>query len=178
MITECFVPSLKDPPLGFMSFTLCVAPPTSPISTSTAPTDRWMDRKCYTHKQREKNNEIIRETPGAKVYHVYICFTCLWVWSALKAASRTPDWLLVEKENRSSTSWPSDRGATWTKPPDNTDTLRTAWHIKSPETWSMKVIDFHMENPYCVIDHFRDTTVYFSAVSKWYWWQCHFLLVF
>lgn len=45
-MTECLTPSLKCPPSGFTTATVCVAPPTSPMTASTAPEARWMVRKC------------------------------------------------------------------------------------------------------------------------------------
>lgn len=48
-MTEWRTPSLKDRPLGLTTATVCVAPPTSPTTASTAPEARWTDRKCWTH---------------------------------------------------------------------------------------------------------------------------------
>lgn len=59
--------------------------------------------------------------PAAR--HHLTCLSCRWSPST---ARRTPDWLLVVKESRSSASGPRERSGSCRKPGDSRDTLRTA----------------------------------------------------
>lgn len=45
-MTECLSPSPKDPPSAFVTVSVCMALPTSPSSTSTAPEDKCTTRRC------------------------------------------------------------------------------------------------------------------------------------
>lgn len=66
MMTECLIPSPNDPPSAFITVSVCVAPPTSPSSASTAPEDRCTTRRRCSRptEQHVSQSANQRPTPG------------------------------------------------------------------------------------------------------------------
>lgn len=121
-MTECLVPSPKDPPSDFITVSVCMAPPTSPSSASTAPKDRCTTRRCCSRQREQHVSKPIKSRHPVVSHHL----TCLSSRCSLSMARSTPDWLLVVKESKSSASGARERSGSCRKPGDSRDMLRTA----------------------------------------------------